>query len=139
MEATSSKEWTLSAGRFGELPAVIRYRRAASEQDAGKPEFTTAVVVQVAINEPNDEGLPAPDEGDELRAIEEALQQLVGDRGQLVSVITGLGLRQFTWYGASEEWAPTLLHDIDATITSHGVRVLARRDPEWGIARQLLE
>ena len=139
MEATKSKEWTLSAGRFGELPAVMRYRRAAFENDAGKPEYTTAVVVQIAINEPNDEGLPTSDEGDTLRDIEVALQALHGDRGQLVSVITGLGLRQFTWYSTSEEWAPHLLEGIDANITSHGVHILTRSDPAWDVARQLLD
>jgi hypothetical protein len=58
---------------------VTRYRSSAFEREIGKPEYSTAVVVPVALN------------------------------------------------------------DIDATITSHGMRVLARPDQKWKFARTLLD
>ena len=139
MEDAQSTEWTLQSGRIREQPAVMRLRSGAFERELGKPEFSTAVVVQIALNDPTDEGLTTPEEGDELGHVEESLGTLVDDSALLVSVITGLGLRQYTWYGASPNWAPQLLNRIDETITSHGMRVLARPDPEWRVARQLLD
>src|SRR2546423_3033080 len=139
MEEGQSTEWTLQAGRIREQPAVLRLRTAAFDRDLGKPEYSHAVVVQVALNDPTDDGLTTPEEGDELGRVEDSLGGLVDDHALLVSVITGLGLRQYTWYCASPDWAPQLLARIDETITSHGMRVLARPDPEWRVARQLLD
>ena len=139
MDGDQSTEWTLQAGRIREQPAVLRLRTAAFERELGKPEFSTAVVVQIALNEPTDEGLTTLEEGDELEQVEDSLGGLVDEHALLVSVITGLGLRQYTWYSASPDWAPQLLARIDETITTHGMRVLARPDPEWRVARQLLD
>jgi len=47
-------------------------------------------------------------------------------------------LRQLTWY-ADTDWTTELLERIGTTISSHGVRVLARSDPQWRVARQLLD
>ncbi len=138
MDERVSTDWTVAAGRFGEYPAEMRLRRGAFEHELGKPEYSTAVVVQVMLNDPNDDGLPTLAENNELAYMEDALGSIVGGRGLLVSVITALGLRQFTWYAAND-WTTDLLASIDHTISSHGVRVLARSDPQWRVARQLLD
>jgi hypothetical protein len=138
MGERASTDWTMAAGRFGEYPAELRLRRGAFEHELGKPEYSTAVVVQVMLNDPNDDGLPTFAENNELADMEDALGTIVDGRGLLVSVITGLGLRQFTWYAATD-WTTDLLAGIDGTISSHGVRVLARADPQWRVARQLLD
>ncbi len=139
MEGDRSTEWTLQAGRIREQPAVLRLRTAAFERELGKPEYSTAIVVQIALNTPTHDGLTTPEEGDELGSVEDSLGALVDEHALLVSVITGLGLRQYTWYTASPDMAPQLLARIDETITTHGMRVLARSDPEWRVACQLLD
>jgi hypothetical protein len=139
MEGDQSTEWTLQAGRIREQPALLRLRTAAFERELGKPEYSTAIVVQIALNTPTDDGLTTPEEGDQLGSVEDSLGALVHEHALLVSVITGLGLRQYTWYSASPDWAPQLLARIDETITTHDMRVLARPDPEWRVARQLLD
>jgi hypothetical protein len=139
MEDDQSMEWTLQPGRIREQPAVMRLRTGAFDRELGKPEYSTAVVVQIALNDPTDDGLTTPEEGNELGTVEDSLGALVEEHALLVSVITALGLRQYTWYCASPDWAPELLTRIDETITSHGMRVLARPDPEWRVARQLLD
>ncbi|HTL87238.1 MAG TPA: DUF695 domain-containing protein [Acidimicrobiia bacterium] len=139
MEDTTTPEWTLKAGLLGRSPAVLRLRSGAFVRDLGNPAYSTAVVVQIALNDPNDEGLPGAAEGNELRDVELVLRELVGDRAMLVSVITAHGLRQYTWYGSSPEWAPELLAQIDTRISSHGMRVLAHADPQWRVARQLID
>ena len=139
MEGDQSTEWTLQAGRIREPPAVLRLRTAAFERELGKPEFSTAVVVQIALNAPTDDGLTTLEEGDELEHVEDSLGGLVDEHALLVSVITGLGLRQYTWYSASPDWAPQLLARIDETITTHGMRVLRGLIPNGASRRQLLD
>jgi len=138
MEERTSTDWTVAAGRFGEYPAELRLRSGAFERELGKPEYSTAVVVQIMLNDPNDDGLPTVAENNELADVENTLGSLVAGRGLLVSVITALGLRQLTWY-ADTDWTTELLERIGTTISSHGVRVLARADPQWRVARQLLD
>ena len=138
MDESVSTDWTVAAGRFGEYPAETRLRQGAFEHELGKPQYSTAVVLQVILNDPNDDGLPTLAENNELADMEDALGVIVGGRGLLVSVITALGLRQFTWY-AESDWTTDLLASIDNTISSHSVRVLARSDPQWRVARQLLD
>jgi uncharacterized protein DUF695 len=138
MEERTSTDWTVAAGRFGAYPAELRLRSGAFERELGKPEYSTAVVVQIMLNDPNDDGLPTVAENNELADVENTLGSLVAGRGLLVSVITALGLRQLTWY-ADTDWTTELLERIGTTISSHGVRVLARADPQWRVARQLLD
>ena len=138
MDAAAT-EWTQQAGRLGEVPAVMRWRERAFEQQLGRPEYATAVVVQVALNEPTDDGLSTSAETEQLDAIEHLLTDLVDERALLVSVLTGDGLVQYTWYSENAEWAGDLLDGIDASTATHGMRVLARTDPQWYVARQLLD
>jgi hypothetical protein len=131
MDDEQSTEWTLQAGRIREQPAVLRLRTAAFDRDLGKPEYSTAVVVQIASNDPTADGLTTPEEGDELGRVEDSLGVLVDDHALLVSVITGLGLRQYTWYSASPDWARSCSRA--STRRSHGMRLLATRS---GMARR---
>lgn len=117
----------------------MRWRERAFEEQLGKPEYSTAVVVQVALNDPTDDGLTTSGETEQLDAIEHLLIDLVDERALLVSVLTGDGLVQYTWYSATADWSTELLDGIDASTATHGMRVLARNDPDWIVARQLLD
>ena len=85
MDERVSTDWTVAAGRFGEYPAEMRLRRGAFEHELGKPEYSTAVVVQVMLNDPNDDGLPTLAENNELANMEDALGSIVVYPGDVPS------------------------------------------------------
>lgn len=89
------------------------------------------------LRSPDPGGLPTPEETEELNAIEDVIDRLVGDKAVMVAVVTTGQMREFVLYTGSGEWIAQFDADLQAAAGDHEVQVMAQTDPEWNVYASL--
>lgn len=100
-----------------------RYRRSAA----------------VPFNDRQDSGLPTGSEIEALSGIEDALDSALAGRGVLVGLITTNNVREFVIYTGSGDWIPQFHQDMQATVATHEIQMMAKRDPQWDVYRSFVQ
>jgi len=102
------------------------------------PAYTHQVGVAVPLRAPNGNGFPAPEETNELNAIEDLLDtRLTADRLCLhVATISTGGMREFVFYTSDAAGTHTLLKDLSKQISTHQIQHIIQPDQKWRIYRQ---
>jgi hypothetical protein len=132
-------EWDVLRGEHGGRPMLVRINTGL-KQVTGHPDYGVQVGVAVPLNDPLDNGLPTPQEDQQLGLIEQRLHaELEGTRRAVLSVvITTGGMREFVFYAASRDWIGAWAPKFDEATGSHTVQVMARPDPEWSVFRRFV-
>ena len=108
--------WTLAQGVIDGHPTILRRKRTKPDRSRH-----VRVTIKIGIAQPDEHGLPGPDEMEDLAVVEEVLFSELQQHGaELVLVVTSNYAREFIAYCASHEW-------LDAW----GPSVIAR----WGEGR----
>jgi carbamoylphosphate synthase small subunit len=84
-------------------------------------------------------GSPSPSEDQPLDAIERDLVKRLGTRGVLAAVITTGEMRESVIYTPTDEWIGQFHRDLEASVTTHEVQVMAETDPGWSMYKSLAE
>lgn len=119
-----------------DAPAIIRLREGCDRLQAERP---IRVGVAIPLNRPVTDGLPHPEEGEELIDIEDRLDEALDGRAELVCVITTGVMREFVLYCASGDWIAEFHTALAGAVTTHEVQVVAATDPDWSTYRAFVE
>ena len=129
-------EWSVSEGQMDGAPVIVRFNQSIAAA-AGHPEYSIQMGVALPLLTPNPGGLPTPEEAEELNAIEDVIDRLVGDKAVMVAVVTTGEMREFVLYTGSGDWIAKFDADLQAAAGDHEVQVMAQTDPEWNVYASL--
>lgn len=131
-----SDEWAVAEGEMDDAPVVVRFNKSIAAA-AGHPEYSIQIGVALPLRNPDPGRLPSPEEAEELNAIEDALDRLVGDKAVLVAVVTTSEMREFVLYTGSGDWIAQFDADLQAAVGDHAVQVMAQTDSQWNVYASL--
>jgi len=125
--------WTLARGVIDGHLTFARYKQ--TKRDRSRP---IRVTIKIGIARPDEDGLPGPDEMDDLEVVEETLFSELRERGaDLVLVVTSNYAREFIAYCASHEWleawGPSVLSRWGEGRPGTGLEAVA--EPDWATYR----
>lgn len=132
----SVESWTVLQGSRRGRPFFVRLNIALSEM-VGHPDYPFQIGVAMHLREADPDGLPkGVEEQVEVNALEDAIADAMAQQHAVfAATITGDGVREFVFY------SPTV---IDASVLEclcaergYSVQVIARRDPRWGVYKEL--
>lgn len=125
--------WTLAQGVIDGHPTIVRSKR--TKRDRSRP---VRVTVKIGVAQPDEHGLPGPDEMDDLAVVDETLFSELRQHGaELVLVVTSNYAREFIAYCASHEW----LEGWGPSVISRwgdgrpGTGIDAAAEPDWATYR----
>jgi hypothetical protein len=130
-----SDTWGVAQASLENKPVFVRYREGL--QDAiGHPDFPFQIGVAVPLLKPTADGLTVNSEAEELYAIEDELERVLGENDEIVFAltITFNGMREFVFYAS--EWKPEYfeqkIKQIGASIRSgHELQFMMQKDEKW--------
>ena len=120
------------------MPLVTRFN-TAFRGATDSAEWGFQVGVAVPLKHPKENGLPGPEEGEELGVIEDLITAEAGDRAVLVGVISTHSMREFVLYAKAGDWIQGFHRDLRERVRGHEVQVIARSDPMWDVYKQFVE
>lgn len=134
---TAPDLWTVSEGQYEGRRIFTRFNDGARRL-ARRGDLTIQIGVAVPFIHPRDDGMPPTEEQPALEEIEDAVKELMGDRGVLVGVITTGGMREFVAYAAEGDWIPAFHEALKERMISHQIQVMAQTDPEWRVYKSFV-
>jgi hypothetical protein len=136
---TSSKvskpdDWLLAQGQRDGFPMIVRMANAYTGL-APLPAYDHHVIVSVHLRDPQPNGFPSSEEGDDLQALELGLSQLleIDNDSLCVLVITNNGLRDFIFYTRKLEGVKQRIEDAKTLFSGFTVEVTIEPDKDWNI------
>jgi hypothetical protein len=127
-EVSFDGSWMVVTGTHNDKPLIARFD-TSSEQLKGR--YSIQVGVAVPLNQPTSEGLPTPEEDQQLTRVEAKVVSNAANESVLAGVITTAGMREFVLYTNASAWIEDYHRDLAKDITTHEVQVIAKTDPEW--------
>ncbi|WP_020470636.1 DUF695 domain-containing protein [Zavarzinella formosa] len=134
LSSFSDDNWAILRGESEGAPMFIR-RHTGAAPFKGHPELSFRLGIAIPLLRPSPEGLPEPDEIEELDQIEDALRGALtpSRRGVLVLAITTNGMREFVFYIRSEADAAGAVKAAEAAAGDHEVQHYVASDPTWDV------
>lgn len=129
-QAKTVDEWTLLHGRFRGREIAVR-RNATMDRVRDRDDYPVQVGIAIPLLSADDRGFPSATENERLFEIEDAIEQIVGDRGVFVAALTTAGVRELLFYSESNDWVAEFQHDVAGAGAEHTLRVVAKQDPSW--------
>lgn len=133
----TESSWAIGQGENEGLPLLLRSNSSAAPL-IGHPEFGLRVGIAVPFNEPTENGLPSPEESEQLFAIEDLLTSHLEANQQaiLVLVITTGNMREFIFYAGDKETIDSSLTKACSNIPSHEIQCYIESDPQWDLYQE---
>jgi Family of unknown function (DUF695) len=131
--------WTGAAGERDGLPSLLRFRPNL-KNFLGDPRYSRRLQITWTCKRSNT-GMPSSEESDSMRAMEDALVEVLeaADAGVLASVFTHGSTRTWKFYVAESADLAGLINDALAELPRLPIDLSIEDDPEWSELRQLLE
>lgn len=129
--------WQTCQGTYNEQVIFTRFNRCF-DAIAGHPEYTYQCGITIPLKHPLPTGLPDPEEGAELWAIETELARVLeaGNETLLVGVITTGGKREFVFYTSDPERVRVQVAVLQESIETHELQLTIQPDEQWSVYRQ---
>jgi hypothetical protein len=130
--------WTVLEGTYAGRPMYVR-RNESARTLQGAEHFPYRLGIAVQLHSPSPEGLPGPEEVEELNVLEDALREALeaGRTSLQVLAITTGGMREFVFYAH----APSLLEhlsEVQSKVPSHRITSSLSEDPTWTVYGEFL-
>lgn len=135
--AAREAAWHVFEGDHDGRRLYARFNMALRDA-SDKAHYRIQIGVAIPLRDPDERGLPAGAELEELAAIEEQLVTAVDGRAVLVGTITTNGMREFVPFGQTPDWIEPFHNCLEAQIDDHEVQVMARTDPDWDVYAQFV-
>lgn len=135
-EATSA--WQVYEGNYSGKPLYARFN-TAFRQAGDTADYPIQLGVAIPLNNPDQHGLPASAELDELAAIEDLIVEKVAGNAVLVGAITTNSMREFVLYTNNADWIEGFDHSMQEALAGHTVQVMAKTDPKWDVYGQFVD
>jgi hypothetical protein len=125
--------WLVGVAKLGEDAAALKFNSAFA---SAHPDLSSAVFLQVGIQDPTDWGMHTPEEGNFLNTLPEHFERLSG--GVMVGSVTTQGHKDFLIYCADDRWVAKHRDHLQAMVAPRTVEVRSRHDPDWELYLSLL-
>lgn len=129
--------WTIARAVDDGKPLLIGVNIAFRDA-VDRDRYPIRIGVALPLNTPDDQGWPSSAEGHELQAAEDRIIDALNGRAILVGRITGRSMREFIFHASDHDWIGDFHSEVQASVTSHEVQVMAQTDPGWTVYQQLL-
>jgi hypothetical protein len=115
---------------YNRKPLFARFNTAF--RDAGDiANYPIQVGVAIPLHSPDDRGLPASAELDELGKVEDLIVEKAAGHAVMVGAITTNSMREFVLYTEKADWIEEFDEAMQAAVKGHRVQVMAQTDPKW--------
>lgn len=128
--------WALLQGHLDGQPIFTRYREGLIDA-VGHPAYPFQIGVAVPLLKPTANGLPEPNEGDQLFVVEDALTAALEEDQAAVHAmtITFNNMLEFVFYAS--EWKPEYYEQKVESVrqrlaTAYKLQFMMQEDKEWG-------
>lgn len=126
--------WSVLSGEDEQgWPVFALARRGARWVDRPTLDLHHALTARF---DPDERGLPSPEQLERLQALDDSLLTAVEPRGLVLAHVTTDGTRTLHVYTDGEDQNVT--HDVTDWATSHGLQAASAPDPGWTRVRHLL-
>lgn len=131
--------WTLAEGVYDDAPLLLRFNELAKNW-VGHPGLPIKLGFAILLNDPNEGGLPDPDEFAVLGDIEDVIFEEVEAKttGMLVMILTTGVMRELVYYIAPGSDIGAIHQAIQGRVTTHEVQCMAVNDPTWDAYTELV-
>jgi hypothetical protein len=131
---TAPDDWSLAQGERDGFPMIVRMANAYSGL-APVPAYNHHLIISIHLRNPQPNGFPSSEEGDDLAALETNLCRLLeaGNDSLCVLVVTNNGLRDLIFYTRNVESAKQWTEDTLAAGTGFVIEFWIEPDESWDI------
>lgn len=113
---------------------IVRFNETAKSW-AKHPALDIRVGFAVPLKQANPDGLPVPEENQELSLVEDSILSQVRKLGpsiQVLAITTGT-FKEFVFYVGNAAGIADVHKQIMSDVTSLEVQCVAERDPKWSV------
>ena len=134
INAPKPDDWVLGRGERDGLPMIVRMA-SAYRGLAPIPAYDHHAIVSIHLRNPQPNGFPSPEEGDDLAALEMNVCRLleIDNESLCVLVVTNNGLRDLIFYTRNVESVKQRTEDAKALYQGFVVEFWIEPDEDWGI------
>ncbi|MGN6546113.1 MAG: DUF695 domain-containing protein [Aureliella sp.] len=127
-----NQQWGVAQAGYDGATLIIRYNQTAKDWFR-HPELPIKLGFAVPLKSPSANGLPDPDENDQLNAIEDIIRREVEarTRGLHALVLTTGTMKEFVFYISPDADIRSLHQTIRDAVPTHDVQCMAVREPKW--------
>ena len=125
--------WGVAEADVDSSPLIVRYNQSARDWIAHS-QLPIKLGFAIPLNSPNENGLPDPEENEQLNEIEDVVLRLVASRTPALHVLTlttGI-MKEFVFYIPRGVDIRSLHESIQTAVVTHKVQCMATSDPKWG-------
>ncbi len=130
-EIIANDNWSIAEGEHNGKPLYIRFRSELRD----RPDLSAyPLLIRIVWKYAGDnDGLPKPETGAQIKALEDMLAQAVqSDQiSVLVAAITNSGQREWMFYATDVAPFETCLNDAQQDKDPFPIEVTFERDPKW--------
>ena len=132
----AGESWDVSGGMFEGRPIITRFN-AALRATAGHPGFGFQIGVALPLNTRTEDGLPTPEENQQLDEVEGHIMRSIqqSKRAVLAGVITTGDMKEFVLYTGEPDWVQGWAEELQRLVHTHEVQVMVQPDPQWTVFR----
>jgi hypothetical protein len=132
--APGPNDWILGQGERDGFPMIVRMANAYSGL-APIPAYDHHVIISVHLRNPQSNGFPSSEEGDDLEALELNVCRLleIDSESLCVLVVTNNGLRDLIFYTRNVESVKQRTEDAVALFAGFVVEFSIEPDKDWTI------
>ncbi|MCA9210238.1 MAG: DUF695 domain-containing protein [Planctomycetales bacterium] len=133
----ASHHWGIAKAEYGGSPLLIRFNKSAEEW-VGNAGLPIKLGFAIPLNLPNENGLPDPDENQQLNDVEDVILREVeaGTKGIHVLALTNGMMKEFVFYIPRGADIQRIHEMIQESVSTHDVQCMALEEPEWDSYRQ---
>jgi hypothetical protein len=124
--------WGVAESGLDASPLIIRYNESARDWN-GHKDLPIKLGFAIPLNSPNENGLPDPEENEQLDEIEDIIVREVGSnaRGLYALALTNGQMKEFVFYVSPGIDIKALHKSIQALVGSHDVQCMAAMESDW--------
>lgn len=127
-------QWGMAELDEEQGPLLIRFNSTVKDWE-GHPELPIKLGFAIPLNNPNEGGLPDPDENEQLSVVEDAICREVeqGATGvQVLALTTGI-MKEFIFYISPGADIAKMHQTLQENVSSHEVQCIAITEPKWDL------
>ena len=127
-------KWSIAEAKGNGGQMIVRFNETARSW-AKHPALDIRVGFAVPLKQANPDGLPDPEENQELSLVEDSIlshDRKLGPSVQVLAITTGT-FKEFVFYVGNAAGIADVHKQIMSDVTSHEVQCVAERDPKWSV------
>lgn len=127
-------KWSIARAKGSDGLMIVRFNETAKSW-AKHPALDIRVGFAVPLNQASLNGLPEPEENQQLSLVEDTILshvQKLAPSVQVLAITTGT-FKEFVFYVGNAAGIADVHQQIKSDVTTRDVQCIAERDPKWSV------